>query len=46
MVVECHHVACMCGDCMKILNKKQKKKLGGGGGGGRRLFFINWEKVT
>ena len=40
MVVDCHHVACVCGDWMKIL----KKNWGGGGGGGDLDFFQNWEK--
>ena len=38
MVVECHHVACVCvyGDWMKILKKKIFFKI--------VIFFQNWEK--
>ena len=37
MVVNCHHVACVCSDRMKIPILKKKLRLG--------YFFHNWGKV-
>ena len=38
MAVECHHVACVCDDRMKILKKKFFLKIG--------IFFQNLEKKS